>query len=95
FGHQWINLNSYQKRPVLFTDTHLAVYMMQLKNDGYSLFVIKGEIPYCVAEEVAISNSIVSLSDEKATRDLPLLPTSEQQEQQQIEEALKRSLEQK
>ncbi|XP_043930652.1 ataxin-3 isoform X2 [Protopterus annectens] len=51
-GNQWFNLNSLLTGPELISDTYLALFLAQLQQEGYSIFVVKGELPDCEADEV-------------------------------------------
>ncbi|KAI4470674.1 ataxin-3-related [Holotrichia oblita] len=51
-GNQWFNLNSLLPRPELISDTYLSLFLAQLKNDGYSIFVVFGELPQCDADQL-------------------------------------------
>lgn len=51
-SNHWFNLNSLLSRPELISDTYLALFLAQLKNDGYSIFAVLGELPECAADEV-------------------------------------------
>lgn len=51
-GNQWFNLNSLLKRPQLISDTYLSLFLAQLKNDGYSIFVVFGNLPECDADHL-------------------------------------------
>lgn len=51
-GDQWFNLNSLLPRPELISDTYLSLFLAQLKNDGYSIFVVFGELPHCDADRL-------------------------------------------
>lgn len=59
-GNQWFNLNSLLNKPELISDTYLALYLAQLQNEGYSIFVVFGELPECRADEYLRLNPIVS-----------------------------------
>eukprot|EP00741_Cyanophora_paradoxa_P001938 tig00000523_g1877.t1 len=50
-GPRWWNLNSLLQTPQLVTETYLSIYLEQLKREGYSIFVVVGELPKCQAEE--------------------------------------------
>lgn len=52
FGFQWFKLNSLLSSPKLISDTYLSLYLAQLANDGYSIFVVVGELPHCNADEI-------------------------------------------
>lgn len=49
-GKYWFNLNSMLSKPELISDTYLAVLLKQLETDGYSIFIVDGELPKCDAE---------------------------------------------
>lgn len=49
---QWFNLNSLFKQPELVSNTYLSLLLKQLENEGYSIFVIRGTLPPCQADEV-------------------------------------------
>lgn len=51
-GNQWFNLNSLLNKPELISDTYLALFLAQLKNDGYSIFVVLGDLPECEADQI-------------------------------------------
>lgn len=57
-GKQWFNLNSLLNRPELISDTYLALFLAQLRNDGYSIFTVLGELPECTADEILKNNPI-------------------------------------
>ncbi|KAM4723857.1 ataxin-3 [Anableps anableps] len=51
-GEQWFNLNSLLTGPELISDTYLALFLAQLQQEGYSIFVIRGNLPECEAEQI-------------------------------------------
>ena len=51
-GNQWFNLNSLLTQPELISDTYLSLFLAQLKNDGYSIFVVFGDLPECDADKL-------------------------------------------
>ncbi|XP_002731119.1 ataxin-3-like [Saccoglossus kowalevskii] len=51
-GRQWFNLNSLLTGPELVSDTYLSMFLAQLRQEGYSIFVVKGQLPECEANEV-------------------------------------------
>lgn len=51
-GSQWFNLNSLLNKPQLISDTYLSLFLAQLKNDGYSIFVVFGDLPECSADDI-------------------------------------------
>jgi Ataxin-3 len=46
----WFNLNSLLKKPQLITDTYLSILLAQLENDGYSIFIVYGDLPKSMAD---------------------------------------------
>uniref|UniRef100_A0A3B5A1Z1 ubiquitinyl hydrolase 1 n=1 Tax=Stegastes partitus TaxID=144197 RepID=A0A3B5A1Z1_9TELE len=48
----WFNLNSLLTGPELISDTYLALFLAQLQQEGYSIFVIRGNLPECEAEQI-------------------------------------------
>ncbi|XP_077179630.1 ataxin-3 isoform X2 [Paroedura picta] len=51
-GKQWFNLNSLLTGPELISDTYLALFLAQLQQEGYSIFVVKGDLPDCEADQL-------------------------------------------
>uniref|UniRef100_A0A452TGE1 ubiquitinyl hydrolase 1 n=1 Tax=Ursus maritimus TaxID=29073 RepID=A0A452TGE1_URSMA len=48
----WFNLNSLLTGPELISDTYLALFLAQLQQEGYSIFVVKGDLPDCEADQL-------------------------------------------
>ncbi|CAH0547792.1 unnamed protein product [Brassicogethes aeneus] len=59
-ARQWFNLNSLLSRPELISDTYLSLFLAQLRNEGYSIFVVFGELPECTADELLKYNPAVA-----------------------------------
>ncbi|KAL4701252.1 hypothetical protein H8959_015256 [Pygathrix nigripes] len=51
-GKQWFNLNSLLMGPELVSDAYLALFLAQLQQEGYSMFVVKGDLPDCEADQL-------------------------------------------
>ncbi|XP_030855132.1 ataxin-3 isoform X2 [Strongylocentrotus purpuratus] len=51
-GNQWFNLNSLLTGPELISDTYLSMFLAQLQKEGYSIFVIRGSLPECEADQL-------------------------------------------
>jgi ataxin-3 len=49
-GSYWFNLNSLLRKPEFVSDTHLSILLFQLINDGYSIFIVYGELPQSQAD---------------------------------------------
>ncbi|XP_011156160.1 ataxin-3 isoform X2 [Solenopsis invicta] len=60
-GSQWFNLNSMLSGPQLISDTYLTMYLAQLLQEGYSIFIVIGTLPQCPAEDVLLKNPIVAM----------------------------------
>ena len=60
-GAQWFNLNSLLTGPELISDTFLALTLAQLQRDGYSIYLVVGELPDCQVSLLhdPISNFII------------------------------------
>ncbi|ELU05280.1 hypothetical protein CAPTEDRAFT_88757, partial [Capitella teleta] len=43
-GHQWFNLNSLLTGPELISDTFLSLFLTQLQQEGYAIFVVQGDL---------------------------------------------------
>ncbi|XP_015429421.1 PREDICTED: ataxin-3-like isoform X2 [Dufourea novaeangliae] len=71
-GKQWFNLNSMLSGPQLISDTYLAMYLAQLIQEGYSIFIVIGTLPQCTADDVLMRNPVVAVPKGKA----PLKPES-------------------
>lgn len=52
FGQQWFNLNSLLTYPELISETYLGLFLAQLRQEGYSIFVVVGIFPSCEADKV-------------------------------------------
>ncbi|CAJ0768866.1 2926_t:CDS:2 [Entrophospora sp. SA101] len=50
---RWYNLDSLLKGPEWISPTYLGMLLNQLENNGYSIFVIKGDLPISQADENA------------------------------------------
>lgn len=72
-GNQWFNLNSVKACPELISDTYLSLLLAQLREEGYSIFVISGDLPDCEAntflEQYTISTSEYNLYENKLRTD--------------------------
>lgn len=52
FGPHWFNLNSLLNEPELISDTFLSLFLAQLQQEGYSIFIVNGFLPSCDADRV-------------------------------------------
>ncbi|XP_076463459.1 ataxin-3-like [Babylonia areolata] len=51
-GNQWFNLNSLLTGPELISNTYLSLFLTQLQQEGYSLFVVVGELMESEADQL-------------------------------------------
>lgn len=51
FGQQYFDLNSISKFPKLVSETFLSLYLAQLQQSGYSIFIVHGPLMASVADE--------------------------------------------
>lgn len=51
--YRWYNLNSVLDKPEWLSETYLELYLDDLQRQGYSVFVVRGDIPTCEADEYA------------------------------------------
>ncbi|XP_017787814.1 PREDICTED: ataxin-3-like [Habropoda laboriosa] len=61
-GRQWFNLNSVLNGPELISDTYLSMYLAQLLQEGYSIFIVIGTLPQCPADDILMRNPTESVS---------------------------------
>lgn len=60
-GYQWFNLNSLLTGPELLSDTYLALFLAQLQQEGYSIFIVIGILPDCVPDKALRDRPAVQL----------------------------------
>lgn len=85
-GNQWFNLNSLLSKPELISDTYLALFLAQLKNDGYSIFVVLGDLPECEADQ------LLRLRPAQPTVKRPVAPPAVSEDDPDLQTALQLSL---
>ncbi|CAK9797316.1 Atxn3 [Anthophora quadrimaculata] len=61
-GRQWFNLNSVLNGPELISDTYLSMYLAQLLQEGYSIFIVIGTLPQCPADDILMRNPVEPVS---------------------------------
>ncbi|KXS14700.1 Josephin-domain-containing protein [Gonapodya prolifera JEL478] len=50
---RWYNMNSLFSTPSWISPTYLSLFLAQLKQEGYSIWVVRGQLPHCDADAVA------------------------------------------
>ncbi|KAG9509398.1 Ataxin-3, partial [Fragariocoptes setiger] len=54
FGPYWFNLNSLLPGPERISDTFLSLYLAQLLNERYSIFIVHGTLPTSAGDRVLV-----------------------------------------
>lgn len=62
-GVRWFNLNSLLSKPQPISNTYLSLFLAQLKNEGYSIFVVFGELPPSDADQALMNSNVNSYTD--------------------------------
>jgi ataxin-3 len=92
-GNYWFNLNSILSKPQLITDTYLSVLLAQLQAEGYSIFIVSGELPKSPADmhlaECTLNVKEI-LSNYNKKRDYA--PSNEDFDEDELKKAIKMSL---
>lgn len=101
FGRQYFDLNSISNVPKLISDTYLSLYLAQLQQSGYSIFIIRGDLPVCLADE-RLANNVIdptfyrSLTEQRAetSSSRPSVPSSSSSfDDSDLQRAIKASVE--
>lgn len=58
FGTQYFDLNSISTVPKLVSNTYLSLYLTQLQQSGYSIFIVNGILTRCEADDKLSHNEI-------------------------------------
>ncbi|KAH9519581.1 Ataxin-3 [Bulinus truncatus] len=95
-GRQWFNLNSLLSGPELISNTYLSLFLTQLQQEGYSIFIVVGNLPECEADQLlrlvpAVQNVKPRLLNEKETENVE--GTDVDEEDRALKEALRVSKE--
>jgi ataxin-3 len=53
FGSHWFNLNSILEYPEYVSPTYLSLYLEQLRTEGYTIYVVVGNLPQCELDLLA------------------------------------------
>jgi len=103
-GNQWFNLNSLLSGPELISTTYLAMFLTQLQQEGYSIFIVTGDLPVCSADDALRRNPAVHVpkrpliqssnpKDLELQKAIKLSLGEDTKEDDEIEVAMKLSLE--
>ncbi|KAJ3273397.1 Ataxin-3 [Terramyces sp. JEL0728] len=55
---RFYNLNSVFPEPKHITETYLGMFLLQIKTEGYSIFIVNGDLPTSEADQFAMMNPI-------------------------------------
>nr|CAD7424845.1 unnamed protein product [Timema monikensis] len=95
-GHQWFNLNSLLTGPELLSDTHLTMFLAQLQQEGYSIFVVFGSFPECDVDQLLHLVPAVQTTKPRLINNpskvLGSTNSKDSEEDQELQKALKLSL---
>jgi len=92
-GNQWFNLNSLLSGPELISNTYLTMFLAQLQQEGYSIFVVCGELPLCTADEVLLLRPATQTHKPRLLSEIKSSQTS-QEEDPELQKAIRMSLSQ-
>ncbi|CAF1000435.1 unnamed protein product [Adineta ricciae] len=73
FGSHYFDLNSIYYVPHIFTRQTLPKYLNIIQDNGYSVFIVAGTLPVCLADRQLEENPISAQQYELLTKDLPML----------------------
>ncbi|GIX91315.1 ataxin-3 [Caerostris extrusa] len=90
-GNQWFNLNSLLEGPELISDTFLALFLAQLQNEGYSIFIVDGKLPECSADKLLLLTPAVQRETPRLISEIKE-PYSMNEEEEEDEKAFNETL---
>ncbi len=73
FGNQYFNLNSFYYVPEFVFNPVLPAYLNLIKENGYSVFIVDGTLPVCLADQQLTANPINERDYTLLIKDLPKL----------------------
>jgi hypothetical protein len=71
FGRQYFNLNSLYYVPEFVSTQILQLYLNLIKENGYSVFIVNGTLPECLANQQLSANPIGEMEYKSLIKDLP------------------------
>ncbi|KAJ8308213.1 hypothetical protein KUTeg_013087 [Tegillarca granosa] len=90
-GYQWFNLNSLLTGPELISDTYLSLFLTQLQQEGYSIFIVRGELPECEADQILRFAPAVQPIKPRLINESQSVKKSEEGPDDQLQQALAES----
>ncbi|XP_033734071.1 ataxin-3-like [Pecten maximus] len=94
-GHQWFNLNSLLTGPELISNTYLSLFLKQLLEEGYSIFIVGGNLPECEADMLLKLAPVVQQVKPKLINENLSVssnqPMEEEEDDQQLQKVLAES----
>lgn len=92
-GKYWFNLNSMSKGPELISETYLSILLYQLVKDGYSIFIVDGDLPQNVqAESKLLENPLDSKQILASSYTKRIAKSHQEFDDEDLKSAIKRSL---
>ncbi|KAG8194766.1 hypothetical protein JTE90_026406 [Oedothorax gibbosus] len=91
-GNQWFNLNSLLVGPELISDTYLSLFLAQLQEEGYSIFLVEGKLPDSPADKILLLQPAVQLQKPKLLSELRQESSQEDEEDRAFHDTLQRTL---
>lgn len=70
-GFQWFNLNSLLAFPELLSNTYLALFLAQLQNQGYCIYLVEGPLPPCTADTKIAAHPVTQAIKPPLLSELP------------------------
>ncbi|XP_048709321.2 ataxin-3 isoform X8 [Caretta caretta] len=74
--------------PELISDTYLALFLAQLQQEGYSIFVVKGDLPDCEADQLLQMIQVQQMQRPKLIGEEPAQSRDERVQKTDLEQAL-------
>ncbi len=71
FGKQYFDLNSFYYAPKFLINQSLQAFLNLIQKNGYSVFIVDGELPKCLADQQLTANPISRAEYEVLIKDLP------------------------
>ena len=64
-GKQFFNLNSLLSFPELLSPSFIHLFLTQLQQEGYSIFIILGNLPRCESDEILSNRTVTQVNKPK------------------------------
>jgi Ataxin-3 len=99
FARHYFDLNSMLAYPKVISDTYLSLYLAQLQQNGYSIFLVQGNLPRCdadtkLAERPFNPVQYRQLTDQYEQKRSKAKPIDASSDDSELQRAIKASIEQ-